>query len=86
MSRHDLQPFDPKHDIVVAWDPPMHTYFAQVLDTQADENDRGYEVIWIGTSYAEVLDPAAVIAAVRPFATIPDDLCRTLQVDRMIQA
>ncbi len=86
MSRHDLQPFDPAHDIVVGWDPPMHTYFAQVLDTRADESDRGYEVIWIGTSYAEVLDPAMAIAAVRPFATIPDDLCRTLQVDHMTQA
>ncbi len=86
MSRHDLQPFDPTYDIVVGWDPPMHTFFAQVLDTKADEAHANYEVLWIGTSHGEVLDPAAVIAAVRPFATIPDDLCRTLQVDRMTQA
>jgi len=86
MSRHDLQPLDPTHDVVVGWDPPLHTFFAQVLDTKVDEADDNYEVVWIGTSYGEVPDPAAVIAAVRPFATIADELCRTLQVDRMTQA
>jgi len=55
-------------------------------DTKTDETHDNYEVLWIGMSHGEVLDPAAVIAAVRPFATIPDDLCRTLQVDRMTQA
>lgn len=86
MSRHDLQPFDPTHDVVVGWDPPLHTFFAQVLDTKTDEADDNYEVVWIGTSYGEVLDPAVAIAAVRPFATISDDLCHTLQDDRMTQA
>ena len=37
----------------------------------------------IGTGFREVLSPAAVIAAVAPFATVPDDLPGQLARDRL---
>ena len=82
MSRHDLIPFDPVHEVVVGWDPGLATFFAQVLDTAASEESDAYEVLWIGTSLHEVLNPAAVIAAVAPFASVPADLLGQLARDR----
>lgn len=81
MSRHDLIPFDPDHEVVVGWDPPLRTYFAQVLDTAADEESDDFEVLWIGTGPHEVLNPATVIAAVTPFASVPADLAEQLACD-----
>lgn len=82
MSRHDLTPFDPAHEVVVGYDPPLQSYFAQVLDTTANEESNAFEVLWIGTSLHEVLNPAAVIAAVAPFASVPADLFDQLARDR----
>ncbi len=83
MSRHDLTPFHPAHEVVVGWDPPTASFFAQVLDTAAEEGSDGYEVLWIGTRFREVPDPATVIAAVAPFASVPADLLGQLARDRL---
>lgn len=82
MSRHDLIPFDPTHEVVVGWDPPIDTFFAQVLDNAGDEEEGTYKVLWIGTRFQEVLNPATVIAAVAPFASVPADLLGQLARDR----
>ena len=82
MSRHDLTPFDPAHEVTVGWDSPMRTFLAQVLDTTGDEEDGTYEVLWIGNRFQEVLNPAVVIAAVAPFAPVPADLLGQLARDR----
>ena len=82
MSRQDLDPFNPAHEVVVGWDPPLRTFFAQVLDTAGDEEDGTYEVLWIGTRFQEVLNPATIIAAVAPFAAVPADLFGQLARDR----
>lgn len=82
MSRHQLDSFNPVHEVAIGWDPPMHTYFAQVLDTTASEESDAYEVLWIGTRFQEVLNLATVITAVTPFATVPPDLLGQLAQDR----
>jgi len=82
MSRHELDPLNPAHEEVVGWDPPLRTYFAQVLDTAGDEESGACEVLWIGTGFREVADPAAVLAAVAPFASVPaGQLARDRQAD-----
>ena len=83
MSRHELDSLNPVHEVAVGWDPPMRTYFAQVLDTAGNEEDGTYEVLWIGTRFQEVLNPASVVAAVAPFATVPADLLGQLARDRL---
>ena len=82
MSRHELDALDPAHEVVVGWDPGLATFFAQVLDTAADEESDAYEMLWIGTRFQEVLNPAAVITAVASFATVPADLLHQLARDR----
>ena len=83
MSRHELDPINPAHEVVLGWDPPMCTYFAQVLDSTAGEESDAYEVLWIGIRFQEVLNPASVVAAVAPFATVPADLLGQLARDRL---
>jgi hypothetical protein len=82
MSRHELDPLNAAHEVVIGWDPPLRTYFAQVFDTAADEESDGREVLWIGTGFREVPDPTAVIAAVTPFASVPAGLLDQLTRDR----
>lgn len=81
MSRHDLDPFNPAHEVVVGWDPPTGTYFAQVLNTAADEESDAYTVLWIGTNFGEVPDLGTILATVRPYAHVPDSLVDDLLED-----
>ena len=83
MSHHNLTPTNPTHDVVVGWDGPLDTFFAQVIDTTADEESDAREVLWIGTGFCEAPDPATIIAAVAPFATVPAGLLAQLARDRM---
>jgi hypothetical protein len=55
MSRHDLEPNGsyPDHSIVVGWDPPLGTFFAQVKDTTKDEDDEAYMPVWEGYRLGE---------------------------------
>lgn len=82
MSRHDLVPLDPAHEVVVGWDPPLRTFFAQILDA-AGEDDGACDALWIGTGFGEVYDPTAVLAAVAPFASMPAGLIAMLEQDRL---
>jgi hypothetical protein len=50
MSRYTIPSFDPNYEIIVGWDWPMRTYFAQVKDTRQAEGDEGFMRVWIGTS------------------------------------
>lgn len=88
MSRHELASL-PEHQgisIAVGWDRPLSTYFA-IVRTEGDLVDEDGEeqdpfMVWIGTSYAEVDDPAVVTDAVREFAEVPERLLETLFADR----
>ena len=82
MSRHNLDPLNPTHEVVVGWDRPLDTFFAQMIDTTADDESDAREVLWIGTDLCEAPDPAAVLAAVAPFAFVPPDLLDQLARDR----
>jgi hypothetical protein len=76
MSRHILAPRPGKegHEIVIGWDRPLATFFAMVRT--GDDLP-----LWVGCTYGEILDPSRVIALVRPYALIPDDLDQRLRAD-----
>src|SRR3546814_2269386 len=46
------------------------------------EDDADPVLLWLGTTYGEILDPASIIAAVARFAILPDDLADRLAADR----
>ena len=86
MSRHELAPRDDANDhldIAIGWDRPLNTYFVQVLNPTRDEEEPGFEILWHGTSFGEILSADDVIALVAPWAEIPADLRALLILDRI---
>ncbi len=80
MSRHELDAAEGL-EVVVGWDPPLQTYFAQAWDRRLGEDDPAAELLWIGCTFREITDPAAVCEAVKPWATLPSGLAQTLTAD-----
>lgn len=81
MSRHHLVAVDPAHEVVVGWDRPLRTFFAQVTNVIADEDSDARTVLWIGGGREEVPNPATAVHAVAPYAAVPADLVQTLRSD-----
>ncbi|SCG15620.1 hypothetical protein GA0070610_1856 [Micromonospora echinofusca] len=66
----------------VGWDRPLHSFFAQVINTDVlDETSPDAMPVWLGAAEC-VTDPDTVIEAVRPYAVIPDTLGTDLEADR----
>ena len=84
MSRYTIQSFDPRFEIVVGWDWPMRTYFAQVLDNKNPEDDENRPRVWIGTSFDEIQTPEELRAPIATYGNIPDDIIQALRDDRGI--
>jgi hypothetical protein len=83
MSRHDLIPFSKQYDVTIGWDPPLETFFAQVEDlTLARQDDDNAMVVWVGTSYREILRPEDLATHVTKYAVLTDQDLETLRADR----
>ena len=82
MSRHRLaaRPETGATHAIIGWDRPLATYFVQVLGNVDDEEQI---ILWQGTDYGEIPTPAAAIALLAPYCTIPDGLAAQLEIDRM---
>ena len=80
MSRYTITPFDPRFEIVVGWDWPMRTYFAQVLDIDTIEREDRIRV-WIGTSFDEIKTPEVLSAPLSAYGNISDDIIQALRDD-----
>lgn len=81
MSRHELRSVSDT-EVVVGWDPPLRTFFAQAWDRSRDQDDPAAELLWIGCSPAEITDPQMVCDAVARWAEVPPSLVATLARDR----
>ncbi|MFF5056132.1 hypothetical protein ACFY1S_23420 [Micromonospora sp. NPDC000663] len=85
MSRHQLDAL-PDRDgyiVVVGWDRPLRSYFAQVINEgELNEDNPDYMPLWLGVE-TRITDPATIIEAVRPYAVIPDTLRADLEADRV---
>ncbi|WP_234729992.1 hypothetical protein [Acidocella facilis] len=81
MSRHNIPAFDKRYEIVVGWDWPMRTYFAQVHDNEATE-DENLVPIWIGTSFDEILTPEELVKPIAPYGALQDNVIAILHADR----
>jgi hypothetical protein len=81
MSRHRLPTKTPRYEVVVGWDPPMQTYFAQVFDAEGEELDQPF--IWLGADGWSV--PWSEIAgALAPYASVSRELIAVLLEDRKL--
>ncbi|MFF8432422.1 hypothetical protein ACF07Y_46390 [Streptomyces sp. NPDC016566] len=75
---------DPAERVAIAgWDASLSTYFAHIFDEDADGET--IEVVWIGATPYEVLDPDVVVDAVRPYALLPEGFRDALDADSVTE-
>lgn len=95
MSRHSIQAREPERfEIIVGYDAPLQTFFAQVIDldmlarAENDESsvDEDYFALWVGTSHNEILTVEALANALAPYAYLTDEARETLRRDHEREA
>jgi hypothetical protein len=83
MSRHVFPGRDGATSVALGWDRPLNSFFAQAFRPDPEEEGEEMSFIWRGTSPGELATPAAAIDLVRAYADLPEDLARTLELDRL---
>lgn len=83
MSRHEIPARDPAHKIIVGWDHPLLTYFAQVIVRRKEKTDPDNKfVLWIGCSLHEIYEIEQLAARLRRFAELTPEMRATLYGDK----
>ena len=81
-SRNTIAARKPGLDVVVGWDNPMRTFFAQVDRQQEDDDSRDPIILWLGSSPREVLRPEDLVAPLAQYAELTDADLEELRADR----
>jgi len=83
MSRYEVPTRNEQYAVVVGWDPPLATFFAQVFDhTHGHEDDD--PVFWTGTRRGEVPTVAALSDVLAAYTTLPAPLQEQLGADSRV--
>jgi hypothetical protein len=87
VCRHRLEARG-NYDVVVGWDPPLSTYFAQVAEgARVGEVDSFDLKVWAGTDYGEI-KTEQLKAVITPFAEMSQDVASHLaerKVERPVE-
>ena len=81
MSRYHVPAQDPGLTVIVGWDTPLETYFAQVFNSSMDEEAEACR-LWIGTTPAALPTVAALQAELTGWATLSADILTRLSRDQ----
>jgi hypothetical protein len=83
MSRYAIPPDDQRFQVIVGWDAPLTTFFAQVFVTtvEAEEDDTAC-VLWVGDDVQAITTVAALQDALQGYATMSPDIVARLQHDQ----
>lgn len=84
MSRHEIEAFDPLNKVIVGWDPPLQTFFAQVIDRKAEEagDDDEKFVLWEGCTLREIQHVDDLGDALRHHADLTPEIRLALDEDK----
>jgi len=82
MSRHTIECFSARFYLVVGWDRPLHSFFAQVEHLELSDEDDDRIVVWVGASFAEIPTPEALQPHIAQYAIISDEMLARLRADR----
>lgn len=66
--------------IVVGWDRPLQTYFAQVWD--GGQLETGNLVLWVGAEFEQVPTVDALAEQLAPFGSVPVEIVVQLRDER----
>ena len=81
MSRYSISPQHPGLTVIVGWDNPLQTLFAQVCDPSCKDEEDAY-LLWIGTAPGAIATVAALQAQLTGWATIPPAILDCLTRDQ----
>jgi hypothetical protein len=81
MSRYRIPAQHPPLTVIVGWDNPLQTLFAQVFDPSIEDDEDAY-LVWIGTALQDITTVAALQAQLAGWATIPADIVAQLTRDQ----
>ena len=81
MSRSSIPAQDARFTVVVGWDNPLTTFFAQVFDPSIDDEVEA-DILWLGTTPEAIPTVAALQAQLAGWATIPVDIMDRLTRDQ----
>ena len=81
MSRYRVPAQDPGLTVIVGWDNPLETFFAQIFDPSIAEDTEACR-LWIGTTPAAIPTVAALQAELAGWATLSADLMARLTGDQ----
>jgi len=83
LSRHEIPGFSLANKIVIGWDPPLQTFFVQVIDRKAELADRDDKfILWLGTSLREIYEVEQLARVVSLFAHVTPAMRATLYADK----
>ena len=84
MSRHQIEAFDPLNKVIVGWDPPLQTFFVQVIDRKAEEagDDDEKFVLWEGCSMREIGELDDLADVLRHHAELTPEIRTALGADK----
>ena len=71
MSRYVLPAYDRTLRVTVGWDPPLQTFFGQVVRPTRVPSTCGAVVAWIGTRAQEIPSVAQLCRQLAAYAAIP---------------
>jgi hypothetical protein len=88
MSRYRIAHPATHLEIIVGWDPPLQTYFAQVFDWRdPNAEDEDACILWVGTNpRVPITSVNALQNCLTLYATIPESIRTALQQDRQQSA
>ena len=81
MSRYNIPSQNPALTIIIGWDNPLQTFFAQAFDPSV-EDEAEADLLWIGTALQEIPTVAALQAQLTGWATIPPTIVDRLMRDQ----
>jgi hypothetical protein len=81
MSRYRITAQNPALTVIVGWDNPLQTFFAQAFDPSV-EDEAEADLLWIGTALQDIPTVAALQAQLTGWATIPPAIVARLTGDQ----
>jgi hypothetical protein len=81
MSRYRITAQNPALTVIVGWDNPLQTFFAQAFDPSV-EDEAEADLLWIGTALQDIPTVATLQAQLTGWAIIPPAIVDRLTRDQ----
>jgi hypothetical protein len=81
MSRHEISANNPAFKIIVGWDHPLQSFFAQVIERAKEHEDDKF-ALWIGTGAREIYEVEQLANRIRRFVDLSPEIRAKLYADK----